>query len=191
MQSKEQIIEQLKAAFSQRKKPDNQHLLVTDALDPEREPLEALLIQKEPWDLTPDDIRDVVSSNLWMFTPVAFHYYLPAFLAAMLKDKGNMGLFSDEMLDSLMRPRVGDADRKLERFEGKSESQFIAQLGGIFHEWYSSGWPDTLFLHRYGTLSEPEKQAVLAVLTWLQTYAKNEYDEDEIKEVIERHWNVS
>ncbi|KXF83034.1 DUF6714 family protein [Enterovibrio coralii] len=191
MQQTENVIKQLKLAFGHRTKPHNQHLIVADVFDPEKEPLEALLIAKEPWDLTPDDIREVVSSNLWMLTPAAFHYYLPAFLAAMLNDKGNIGLFSDEMVDSLTRPNIEDADSKLEPIAGRDEVQFVRELRGFHHEWYSSGWPDTLFLQRYGTLTDDEKAAVLTCIEAFRERFGNDYPDDELGEVIARYWRAS
>lgn len=190
MGSNQVVIEALKVAFGHRKKPDNHRLLVADAFDPEREPLETLLVAKSPWELTPTEIRDVISGNLWMLTPAAFHYYLPAFLAAMLQDDGNLGLFSNEMVDSLIRPNVGDAELLLERFDGQSEVAFVSSLGSIYHEWYSSGWPDTLFLHRYGTLTDAEKHAVLVCIERFREVYGDDYPDDELGEVITRYWSA-
>lgn len=190
MESNLAVIEGLKLAFGHRTKPDRHQLLVSDALDPEREPLEALLAAKSPWELTPTEIRDVISGNLWMLTPAAFHYYLPAFLAAMLRDDGNLGLFSDEMVDSLTRPEVGDADLLLERFGGQSEVSFVSSLGSIYHEWYTSGWPETLFLHRYGTLTDAEKHAVLVSIERFRELYGDDYPDDELGEVIARYWEA-
>ncbi|MGF1864178.1 hypothetical protein L4D15_02715 [Enterovibrio norvegicus] len=184
----EHIADQLKHAFRARPRPSNTEMVASDVSEYEAQAFSALLIEREPWSLTPLEIRDVIGTNLWMFSPKAFHYYLPALLSATLNHFGSVSMFANEVVDALIRPEVGDADAVIARFEGKDEAAFTVSLKTYIHEWYDSGWPDTLFLHRFGTLTQEEGEAVLKYIEAFRDAHGENFPFDELNVAIERYW---
>jgi hypothetical protein len=183
------VTSKLRSAFAHRPRPTAEELIASDVSEFESNELRDLLMHREPWALSTTEVRDVIGTNLWMFSPKAFHYYLPALLAMTLNHFDEVSIFANEMIDALIRPEVGDADATVGRFDGQNEQAFTTSLKTRIHEWYNSGWPDALFLHRFGTLTQEEGEAVLAYLEAFREAHGENFPFDELDVAIERHWN--
>jgi hypothetical protein len=178
----------LQEAFEHRPRPEAGELVPSDVLHPEAEAVRDLLARKDRWELTTPDIKDVLTSELWMLTPKAFHYYLPALLASLLRDYESLTLFANEMVDALIRPEDGDADLILDRLDGSARPEVARVAASSVHELHDSGWPHALFRDRFGALSQEEGEAVLAfILAFREAYGED-LPFDELDVAIQRYW---
>lgn len=158
-------------------------------MHPEAEVVKDLLARKDRWELETSDVKDVLTSELWMLTPKAFHYYLPALLAKLLEDYESLTLFANEVVEALIRPEVSDADRILNRLNGRTDEQFTRIAASKLHDWFVSAWPEALFLHRFGTLSQEEGEAVLAFILALRDAHGVDFPFNELDLAIRRYWH--
>jgi hypothetical protein len=178
----------LQHAFRRRPRPEPNELVASDVLHPEAAAVSSLLARKDRWELTTSDIRDVLTSELWMLTPSAFHYYLPALLTKVLEDYRALSVFANEVVDALIRPEAADADLIHERL-GMTPSAVPCTAASSLNELYNSGWPEQLFLDRFGTLSHEEGEAVLSFILAFREAHGADFPFDELDVAILRHWH--
>jgi len=184
----QQIRLKLQLAFEHRPRPEPDELVSSDIFHFEAEAVKELLARMDRWELTTSDIKNVLTSELWMLTPKAFHYYLPALLAKLLEDYEALTLFANEVVDALIRPEVGDANKILNRFNSMTEQELVRVAASKLHDWYDSAWPDAIFLHRFGTLSQEEGEAVLAFILAFREAHGEDFPFDELDLAILRFW---
>ena len=79
-------------AFASRPRPTTNQIIKPVVGHYEGEHLQELLTTKTSTELTDYELRTVVESNLWMLTPEAFLYFLPAFLHASLESYASVSV---------------------------------------------------------------------------------------------------
>ena len=181
------------AAFASRRRPPEDQLVQPSAAI-EGAALRALLAKTEPAALTPEAIRSHVQDNLWMVTPEAFRYFLPAFLRAALEHYKPLSIFVSELVGALTEPSRDDVVQALD-----TAAQIPAGMGlppatmGLLREqqleWFDSGTPLALFRKRFDGLSPDEGAAILAFLTALNAAHGRDFPFDELQLAIDRYWS--
>jgi hypothetical protein len=179
------------AAFASRPRPPDDRWL-SPAAGAEGAPLRALLAANDPAALSPDAIRTQVEGNLWMLTPEAFRYFLPAFLRAASEHYKSLSIFASELVGALTEPSRDDVVQALDQ-----AAQIPADMGlppstmGLLRdqqlEWFDSGTPLATFRARVEGLTAVEGAAVLAFFDELQAAHGADFF-DELLIAIDRHW---
>ncbi len=155
--------------------------------------LKRLLAECSSNSLSNPDIRTVIGGNLWMLTPEAYSYFLPAFMRASLKSYQSLSIFVSEFLGSLTKPTREDIEEGINRLSsipdkvGLSE-ETLEKLREQQMEWYESGTPGAIFHQRATGFTHTEGKAVLTFLETLRKTHGEDFPFDEIDEAIDRHW---
>jgi hypothetical protein len=180
------------AAFAARSRPPDSHLLRPTVGD-DGDRLRELLAAKTPKELTVDEIRREVGSNLWMLGLEAFRYFLPAFLEAALEAYSDLSVFASELVGALTEPSRTDVEEGLERVAGilpqlGVPSDITEQLRRQQLEWIDSGTPTAIFHERVDSLTPAEGAAILAFFDALKAAHGADFPFGELEKAIDRYW---
>jgi hypothetical protein len=179
-------------AFASRSRPGEDQLLgPTVGADGDR--LRALLAATAPADLSPDDVRAEVDGNLWMLSPEAFRYFLPAFLNLAVERYKSVGNFVAELIGALTEPSRDDVVQALDRAAQIPPGigltpDTLRQLQQQQLDWYDSGTPLATFHERVVDLSPAESNAILDFLTATRDAHGDDFPFHEPQVAIDRHW---
>lgn len=185
--------EQFFNAFASRPRPAATRIIRAEASHHEGDDLRQLLATTAPTELTNHEIRTIVESKLWMLTPEAFLYFLPAFLHAALKSYASVSIFASELIGALTEPSRADVEEGLDRMAsfpaGVGLSPDMAELLRKQQlEWFDSGTPSAIFQERFDDLTHEEGAAILAFLVAFQEAHGADFPFDELEMAIERYW---
>ena len=181
-------------AFAGRPRPSSDELLLPDTdTGSEGVRLRAVLGATTSEDLLPNMIRSEVEGRLWMLTPGAFRYFLPAFLTASLDDYSALRTFVAELVTALTKPTAGDIVQALDRVgeipaEMGLKSDTLELLRRQQLDWYNSGTPSATFESRVDGLSLAEGAAILRFLRMINDAHSQEFPFQEPRVAIDRHW---
>jgi hypothetical protein len=180
-------------AFASRPRPPASHILRPDVRHHEGDHLCELLASKASTELTDYELRTVVEGNLWMLTPEAFLYFLPAFLHASLKSYASVSVFASELIGALTEPSrtdVVDAFDLVAKFQ--SELCLPADMTELLRkqqlEWFDSGTPTAIFHERFNSLTHVEGAAILAFFVAFQEAHGADFPFGELEKAVDRYW---
>jgi hypothetical protein len=181
------------AAFTARPQPSADRIVRPTVSLHESERLREALATRQPTELTDHELRTVVEGNLWMLTPQAFLYFLPAFLRAALESYAAVSVFASELLGALTEPSRADVVEALDRLARPPPgldlpAEMVEALRKQQLEWSDSGTPAALFHERFEGLTHAEGAAILAFLVAFQQAHGADFPFDEIKTAIDRRW---
>jgi hypothetical protein len=180
-------------AFASRPRPTASQILRPDVSHYEGYHLRELLATKISTELTDYDLRTVAESNLWMLTPEAFLYFLPAFLHTSLKSYASVSVFASELIGALTEPSRTDV---VDTFD--QVAQFPSELGlpGDMTEllrkqqleWFDSGTPTAIFHERFDSLTHVEGAAILDFFVAFQEAHGADFPFEELETAVDRYW---
>jgi hypothetical protein len=159
----------------------------------EGEHLRELLATKTSTDLTNYDLRTVVEGNLWMLTPQAFLYFLPAFLHASLESYASVSVFASELIGTLTKPSRTDVIEALDQVaQSPSNLGLPEDMTEILRkqqlEWFDSGVPEAIFHERFNNLTHAEGAAILAFFAAFDEAHGADFPFDELENAVNRYW---
>lgn len=152
--------------------------------------LRELLAAKTAAALSVEEIRIEVEGNLWVLTPEAFRYFLPAFLRASLEFYAAVSVFASELVGALTEPARGDVVEALDRaapHQGLNETTALLREQQL--EWFDSGTPLAIFHERVDGLTPAEGAAVLAFFVALDEARGADFPFGELELAVVRHWS--
>jgi len=152
-----------------------------------------LLATKNSKGLTDYELRAVVESNLWMLTPEAFLYFLPAFLHAALESYASVSVFASELIGALTEPSRTDVVEALDQVaQSQSEIRLPDDMTELLRkqqlEWFDSGTPTTIFHERFDNLTHAEGAAILAFFSAFQESHGADFPFNEVETAVDRYW---
>ena len=181
------------AAFELRPRPTGTHVVRPESgagSGRVREVLEDRSVSK----VSVADINGVLEGNLWMLTPEAFLYYLPAFMHITLTQYDSVSVFASELVGALTEPTRLDIVESLERF-GAFQTGTVEPPDGTADllrnqqlEWFDSGTPTAIFSERFDDLPDAEGRAILAFLEALRESHAEIFPFGELDAAINRRW---
>ena len=180
-------------AFASRPRPLAGQIVRAGVSPDESQRLRELLAAKTSTELPAADLRMVVESNLWMLTPEAFLYFLPAFLHASLESYAAVSVFASELIGELTEPSRADVVEALDRLdEASSELSLPADLTALLRkqqlEWFDAGSPTAIFHERFDNVSQSEGAAILAFLNAFREAHGADFPFNELEMAIKRYW---
>ncbi len=180
-------------AFASRPRPTATQIIRPVVSHYEGEHLRELLATKTSTELTDYELRTVVESNLWMLTPEAFLYFLPAFLHASLESYASVSVFASELIGALTEPSRTDV---VEAIDQVARSQAGLGLPDDMTEllrkqqleWFDSGTPTAIFHERFDNLTHAEGAAILAFFAAFQEAHGADFPFNELETAVDRYW---
>ncbi|WP_218147847.1 hypothetical protein [Nitrosomonas sp. Nm166] len=153
-----------------------------------------LLATKTSTELTDYELRTIVESNLWMLTPEAFLYFLPAFLRASLESYASLSVFASELIGELTKPSRTDVIEALDRAAQIPTGlglpdDMIELLRKQQLEWFDSGAPAAIFHERFDNLTHAEGAAILAFFVAFKQAHGADFPLGELDTAIDRYWS--
>ena len=145
-------------------------------------------------DITVDVVRTVFEGHLWMLTPEAFLYYLPALMDSSLTSYQAVSVFASELIGSLTQPSRADVEESLDRLQqlpptaGLRDPRTADLLREQQLEWFDSGTPTKIFHDRFDDVSATEGAAILTFLEAFRDQHGADFPFDELDTAIERYW---
>ncbi len=93
-----------------------------------------------------ESLRGHSSAISTFFTPLAFHYWLPAYLVAAIEDPGELDTGLDSLISSLFPERDGspsheEQQERIALLTNEQKLAVIATLESIIHKWCSENKP--------------------------------------------------
>lgn len=182
------------SAFASRSQPLATQILRSVVSHYEGHRLRELLATKTSTDLTTYELRTVVEGNLYMLTPEAFLYFLPAFLHASLESYASVSVFASGLIDSLTKPDRTDVVEALDQVaQFQSEICLPEDMTELLRkqqlEWFDSGTPTTIFHERFDRLTDAEGAAILAFFIAFQEIYGADFPFNELETAVDRYWN--
>ena len=180
-------------AFASRPQPPATQIIRPVVSNHEGDHLREILATKTSTQLTDYELRTVVEGNLWMLTPEAFLYFLPAFLHASLKSYASVSVFASELIGALTEPSRMDVVDALDQVaQFPSELGLPANMTKLLRkqqlEWFDSGTPTAIFNERFDSLTHIEGTAILAFFVALQEAHGADIPFEELETAIDRYW---
>lgn len=180
-------------AFASRPRPAADRILDPAVSEYEGRQLREYLAGKTADELIAADLRTIVESNLWMLTPDAFLYFLPAFLYAALASYDSLSVFASEIIGALTAPFREDVVSTLDQLEQQQSElrlpdDMLELLRKLQLEWIDSGAPMAIFFERFSNLTREEGTAVLAFLEAFQAAYGEDFPFGELQTAIDRYW---
>lgn len=179
-------------AFTARPRPAGDRL-IEPTVGPEGDATRARLAATAAEPLSPEVIRAELEGQLWMMTPEAFRYFLPAFMAAGIEHYPALVAFVAELVGALTEPSREDVVASLDRL-----AQIPVDLGlppttlGLLREqqlaWFDSGAPRAQFAARVADLTAAEGAAIHAFLAAIRDAHGADFPFGEPQLAIDRHW---
>jgi hypothetical protein len=156
--------------------------------------LRELLSTKKPKELTANDLQTVVEGNLWMLSPEAFLYFLPAFLHLALESYHSISVFASELIGALTEPsRKAVVDALDEVARNQTELSLPADITDLLREqqleWFDSGVPTAIFHERFDKLTHEEGAAILAFFDAFQQAHGADFPGDELGTIVKNYWS--
>lgn len=181
------------SAFAARPRPTATQIIRPVVSHHESDPLRELLATKTSTELTNYELQTVVESNLWMLTPKAFLYFLPAFLHASMNSYGSLSVFASELIGALTEPSRMDVVEALERAtRSPSElglpNDMVELLRKQQLEWFDSGTPTAIFHERFDNLTDTEGAAILAFFDAFKEAHGADFPFGELGTAVNRYW---
>src|SRR5690606_36588414 len=132
--------------------------------------------------------------NLWMLSPEALLYFLPAFLYESMISYETLSVFASELIGALTEPSRDDIENAIESLaQNQSELGLPDDITDVLRsqqlEWFDSGVPTAIFRDRFDHLRHEESAAVLAFLKAFQQAHGADFPFDELDTAIKRHWS--
>ncbi len=179
--------------FASRPQPSATQILRSVVSHYEGDSLRELLATKTSTDLTDYELRTVVESNLWMLTPEAFLYFLPAFLHASLESYTSVSVFVSELIGALTKPSRTDVVEALDQLaQAQSEIRLPDDMTELLRkqqlEWFDSGSPTAIFHERFDNLTHAEGAAILAFFIAFQESHGADFPFNELETAVDRYW---
>jgi hypothetical protein len=180
-------------AFASRHRPAASQIIRPVVSHYEGRKVRELLAAKNSTELTDYELRSVVESNLWMLTPEAFLYFLPAFLHASLESYSSVSVFASELIGALTEPSRRDVVEALDQVARFSPElglpdDITERLRKQQMEWFDSGTPETIFHERFDNLSHAEGAAILAFLIAFRGAHGADFPFGELETAVDRYW---
>jgi len=179
-------------AFASRPRPLATGIL-RPAVNRDGDRLREFLAKKTSPELTAPEIGAEVEGNLWMLTPEAFRYFLPAFLHAALASYASVSVFASELVGALTEPSRADVVAALDRVNQIPPGLGLPKdMTELFRkqqlEWFDSGIPAAIFHERVDGLTAAEGAAILAFFgAFKETHGLN-FPFRELEIAVERYW---
>ncbi len=180
-------------AFAARPRPAPSNLVSPGVSQFESYPLRQTLAQQTSTSLAPRDLV-TLQGNLWMCSPEAFQYFLPAFLAEALDNYDRLSGFAAELIGELTQPDRQDVVEALDHLEAGLRANPVPRewnldaLRSRQLEWFDSGAPTQTFHERFDELTREEGAAILAFLEAFQRAHGEDFPFNELERAIARHW---
>lgn len=190
------LCRQIDAAFGALPYPGDDAIVAPDMQD---DP-EALEVRRafagKHWRDVPFDALEQVSWALPFLSPVAYQFYLPAFLTFALIDYQRANPVPHEVVQSLLPP----SSRDLEGIRA------LAELHPDAPPFSEAGWSEALttlerghasgvlardFLARATRLDQPQAAAVLTFLEHVRECHGEDFPNGEPTQAIDRHWRTA
>lgn len=180
-------------AFASRPRPTATQIIRSVVSHYEGEYLRELLATKTSTELTNYELRTVVESNLWMLTPEAFLYFLPAFLHASLESYASVSVFASELIGALTALSRTDVVEALDQVaQSSSEFGLPDDMTELLRkqqlEWFDSGTPTAIFHERFDNLTHAEGAAILAFFAAFQEAHGADFPFNELETAVDRYW---
>lgn len=180
-------------AFASRPRPASAQILRPAVSFYEGGRLRELLAAKASTELTDYELRTVVEGNLWMLTPEAFLYFLPAFMHAALESYASVSVFASELVGALTEPARTDV---LEALDRAAEIPTGLGLPGDMTEllrkqqleWFDSGIPAGVFHERFDSVTNLEGAAILSFFDALRETRGADFPFGELETAVSRYW---
>lgn len=181
-------------AFASRPQPSADQIIRPAVRSHDGAKLRELLAARTSTELTDYEMRTVVESNLWMLTPEAFLYFLPAFLHASLQSYASVSVFASELIGALTEPSRADVVEALDKLAQRPPELCLPQdMTNLLRkqqlEWFDSGTTTAIFHERFDNLTHAEGAAVLAFFVAFQKAHGANFPFDELKIAVDRYWS--
>lgn len=180
-------------AFASRPRPVASQILRSNVSLYEGDTLRNLLESKSSIEFTDNELRTIVEGNLWMLTPQALLYFMPAFLYASLKSYESVSVFASELIGILTKPERSDVTEALDQVvNSPSELGLPEDMTELLRkhqlEWFDSGSPTAIFHECFDDLTDAEGVAILAFLVAFKEAYGEDFPFNELETAIDRHW---
>jgi hypothetical protein len=181
------------SAFASRPRPTATQIIRPGVSHPEGDHLRELLATKAPAELTDYELRTIVESNLWMLTPEAFLFFLPAFLYASVESYSSVSVFASEFIGALTEPSRRDIIDALDKVDRASSElglsdDMVDLLRRQQLELIDSGTPTAIFHERFDNLTHAEGAAILAFFDAFQEAHGADFPFGELEATVDRYW---
>jgi len=177
-------------AFASRPRPSASQIIRGGVRSDEAGEVRQHLARRTRTELTDDELRSVVEGNLWMLSPDAFLYFLPALLRSSLESYASVSVLASELIGALTEPTRADVENGVARTssglglpEDMTELLRKQQL-----EWFDSGTPSAVFHERFDGITHEEGAAILAFLVTFREAHGADFPFGELETAIERYW---
>jgi len=152
-----------------------------------------LLASNTSTEPTDYELRTVVESNLWMLTPEAFLYFLPAFLHAPLESYASVSVFASELIGTLTKPSRTDVVEASDQIaRSPSELGLPDDMTELLRkqqlEWFDSGIPTAIFHERFDNVTYSEGATILAFFDAFQEAHGADFPFGELETAVDRYW---
>ncbi len=181
-------------AFASRPRPTPTQIIRPVVRHPEGDHLRELLATRNSTELSDYELQTVVESNLWMLTPEAFLYFLPAFLLASLESYVSVSVFASELIGALTEPSRTDVVEGLDQLARfQSELGLQNDMNELLRkqqlEWFDSGTPASIFHERFDNLTHNEGSAILAFFIAFHESRGANFPFNELETAVDRTWS--
>jgi hypothetical protein len=157
--------------------------------------LRQALAERTVGDISVHDLNAVFEGHLWMLTPEAFLYYLPALMDISLASYQSVSVFASELIGALTQPSRTDVEASLDLLQqlpptaGLRDPRTADLLREQQLEWFDSGTPTRVFHERFDGVTATEGAAVLSFLEAFRDRHGANFPFGELDAAIGRYWN--
>lgn len=184
-------------AFATRPRPTAEQIVrpevTDDFLAMGRQRVRDVLAGRMVGDVSIEDANKVFEGNLWMLSPDAFLYYLPALMWICLASYDSVSVLASELVGALTLPSRDDVLASLDRLmelppPALRDRVFVDAIRRQQLEWFDSGAPTNTFHERFDEVTRAEGSAVLAFLEAFRDRFAEAFRFGELDAAIDRLW---
>ena len=130
------------------------------------------------------------NSALSFLTPVAFRFYLPAYLSIVIREFEETDILPDVTVQYLMLPVEADDLNKLCYIQQESNELQSDLSQFLIKELSNSNQKVHRFMERVSGFNQQQCQAIRYYLEYLNSHKKNHFFADEPEVALERYWFI-
>jgi hypothetical protein len=184
-------------AFAARPRPTAEQIVRQDDIDDflalGRVRVREALAERAVGDVSIEDANKLFEGNLWMLSPGAFLYYLPALMWICLASYGSVSVLAYELVGALTLKSRDDILASLDRLmelppPALRDQVFVDAIRRQQLEWFDSGDPTNTFHERFDEVTRAEGSAVLAFLEAFRDRFAEGFQFGELDAAIDRLW---
>jgi hypothetical protein len=179
-------------AFASCPRPSPEQILRKD-INYGGEKIQELLARKTPKELTVLELRDQVSGELTLLTPVAFRYFLPALMDGALNSYDLLSALASELINALNKPIREDI---AEIYDSLAQApsipnvpaEMLKSMRQEHLESFDSGSDLADFYKRFDSFTHTQGAAVLDFLAAFQEAYGEDFPTERLQKAIDNYW---